>query len=90
MRKAWFVALSMVFVGLVVACGDGAQGESCDESGIVDGECDDGLVCGKKSDDSADLICLKQCSAQSDCSGTEDCNGVSGSSLKACRPRKGA
>ena len=80
----------MLFVGLVAACADGDLGESCDESGVVDGECDDGLVCGKKSDDSNDLFCLKQCSAQSDCAGNEDCNGVSGSSLKACRPRKGA
>lgn len=90
MRKAWFVAFSMVFVGLVVACGDGEQGESCDESGVVGGECEEGLVCGKKQDDSADLICLKQCSATTECGAGEDCLGVSGSSLKACRPRKGA
>lgn len=90
MRKAWFLVGSMVFVGLLVACGDAAQGESCDESGVVDGECEEGLVCGKKQDDNADLVCLKQCSATTDCGPTEDCLGVSGSSLKGCRPRKGA
>ena len=89
MRKAWFLVFSMVFVALVVACGDAAQGESCDESGVVDGECEEGLVCGKKQDDSADLICLKQCSTTTECGHNEDCLGVAGSSLKGCRPRKG-
>lgn len=86
MRKLVFFC-SVVFVG-IVACGDGELGESCDEEGLVAGECDEGLVCGKRSDTSSDLVCLKQCSTQADCAGTEDCNGVSGSSLKACRPKK--
>jgi len=90
MRKALCLVFSIVFVGLVAACSDGELGESCEESGKVGGECEEGLVCGKKSDGSNDLFCLKQCSAQSDCGGTEECNGVSGSSLKGCRPRKGA
>ena len=90
MRKALCLVFSLVFIGILPACSDGELGEKCEKSGVVDGECQEDLVCGKKSDDSADLFCLKQCSAQSDCSGTEDCNGVSGSSLKGCRPRKGA
>jgi hypothetical protein len=89
MRKAWFLVFSMVFVGLVMACSDAAQGESCEESGVVDGECEEGLVCGKKQDDSSELFCLKQCSATTDCGQNEDCLGVAGSSLKGCRPRKG-
>jgi hypothetical protein len=89
MRKAWFLLFSVIFVGLLVACSDAAQGEACDESGVVDGECEEGLVCGKKQDDSADLVCLKQCSTTTECGQNEDCLGVAGSSLKGCRPRKG-
>jgi hypothetical protein len=85
MRKL-VVLLSLSIFGLI-ACGNGELGESCEESGKVSGECDDGLVCGKKSDTSSDLVCLKQCSSQAECSVDETCNGVSGSSLKACRPK---
>jgi hypothetical protein len=89
MRKAWFLLFSVVFAFLLVACSDAAQGEACEESGVVDGECEEGTVCGKKQDDSADLVCLKQCSTTTECGPSEDCLGVSGSSLKGCRPRKG-
>lgn len=85
MRKV-VVLFSLSILGLL-ACGGGELGESCEESGKVSGECDDGLVCGKKSDTSGDLVCLKQCSSDADCSGTESCNGVSGSSLKGCRTK---
>lgn len=89
MRKAWFLVSSVIFVALVVGCSDGEQGESCDESGVIAGQCEEGLVCGKKQDDSADLVCLKQCFATTDCGQNEDCLGVAGSSHNACRPRKG-
>lgn len=83
MRKL-VVLISLSIVG-IMACGGGDLGESCDESGKVSGQCDDGLVCGKKSDTSSDLVCLKQCSSQAECAADETCNGVSSSSLKACR-----
>lgn len=90
MRKAWCLLFAVIFIGILPACGDGELGDSCDEAGKVKGECEEGLVCGKKSDSSSDLSCLKQCSAQSDCGSSEDCNGVAGSSLKGCRPKPGA
>ena len=86
MRK---LGLSLAFLlASIVACGEGSRGESCEEEGKVDGECDDGLVCGKKSDTSSDLACLKQCTQQGDCASGEGCNGVAGTSLKGCRPGK--
>lgn len=85
MRK--LVVLSSFVLFGVLACGGGELGESCDEEGQVSGECDDGLVCGKKSDTSSGLECLKQCSSQAECGPTETCNGVSGSALKACRQK---
>jgi hypothetical protein len=79
---AWAAA-----VALVAACSSEAKrGESCDQSGKVDGECESGLVCGKDSSDK--LLCLKVCVVQTDCAATEECNGVDGSSLKGCRTKK--
>jgi len=86
MRKLG-ILFAILFVS-VIACGEGSKGEECGESGKVDGECEDGLVCGKKSDTSEDLACLKQCTQQGDCASGESCNGVSGTSLKGCRPGK--
>ena len=83
MRKLVLLLLSVLFIG-VVACG-GEAGEPCDEEGIVDGECDEGLVCGRKTSTGGDLVCLKQCSAQTDCGTKEAFLGVGQSSLKACR-----
>jgi hypothetical protein len=80
-------ALSSVLVLLVLACGgEGKVGEECGESGKVDGECEDGAVCGQTTTSTA-LACLKQCTEQSQCAATEDCNGVSGTSIKGCRPK---
>jgi hypothetical protein len=86
MRKVGTFLGVLLVLGTLVACGDSDIGESCEEEGVVDGECVDGAVCGKKSNGSG-LVCLKQCSSQADCSSDEDCNGVSGSSLKGCRTR---
>lgn len=87
MRKAWFLLTSVLLVGAIAACSDAAQGEACEEEGKVDGECEEGLVCGKQKTTGGDLVCLKQCSSQADCASGEDCNGTAGSSLKGCRPR---
>jgi len=88
MRKAWFLAFSAMFVGLVAACSDADLGESCEEEGKVSGECDEGLVCGKKTNEDGTLVCLKQCSSQAECTATQECNGVGATSLKACREKK--
>ena len=68
------------------ACGGEAElGEECAESGVEDGECTDGAICGKSSDAEDALRCLKVCNVKEDCASAEDCNGVEGSSVKGCR-----
>lgn len=78
--KSWWWTLALAFV--VGCAGEAALGEECEEEG-ADGECEDGAVCAKDTSDA--LLCLKQCSEQTDCAADEECNGVSGSSVKACR-----
>lgn len=78
--------ISLAFaIGLASwACGGEKKlGESCDESGKTDGECESGGVCGKQT--SGSLQCLKVCTQQTDCSADQECNGVEGSSTKGCR-----
>lgn len=76
------------FVSLVASislagCGSPAKlGEACDAEG-QEGACEDGAVCGKGTDT---LQCLKVCVEKSDCPANYDCNGISGSSIKGCRP----
>ncbi|AUX22304.1 hypothetical protein SOCEGT47_028050 [Sorangium cellulosum] len=86
MRTRW-IGVGLVVSGLVVwGCGGGAAlGEACDEEG-AEGECEDGAVCGKP-DDSSVLECLKTCIEQTDCPADQECNGISGSDIKACRPK---
>jgi hypothetical protein len=88
MRKVVAFFSVLLLLTTVVAC-DSALGESCEEEGRVDGECDDGTVCGKQSaaTDSS-LVCLKQCSSQADCNATEECAVVPASSLKGCRTKR--
>ena len=87
MMKNLLAAFSSVVVLVALACGsEGKIGEECGESGKVDGECEDGAVCGQARTSTA-LACLKQCTDQAQCGATEDCNGVSGTSVKGCRPK---
>lgn len=82
-RRAIVIALVSC---LVLACGsEAALGESCDEEGVQDGQCESGLVCGKETDSS--LRCQKVCSQQSDCPASQECNGLTGN-VKACRVKK--
>lgn len=80
------LALSLAVMSLVACGGEGALGDACGESG-ADGECEDGAVCGKESDDSDELVCLKVCNDQDDCDSGEDCNGVDGTNVKGCRSK---
>ena len=82
-RIASAIALTLFTGSLAVACGDGELGESCDTAGKTDGECEDGLVCGK--DTSGALLCLKTCADSTACSSDRECNGVEGTNIKACR-----
>ncbi|KYF85871.1 hypothetical protein BE18_01775, partial [Sorangium cellulosum] len=85
MRTTWIGMGLVVSALLVWGCGgEAALGEACEDEG-ADGECEDGAVCGKP-DDSAALECLKVCVEQADCPADQECNGISGSSLKGCRP----
>jgi len=87
MRKvAVFLSVLLLTIGSTAAC-EGDLGEECSKEGVVDGECDDGLVCGKKTN-SNDLVCLKQCTNPGDCGGNGECNGVGNTSLKGCRTKK--
>lgn len=85
MRKLGICGFLFVSLFAIVAC-DSSEGESCSDEGRVDGECEEGLVCGKKSGRSSDLACLKQCQTSGDCPSGQQCNGVGGTSLKGCRP----
>lgn len=86
-----------VFIGalLGVACSSsssddkGAVGTTCSQSG-GDGQCSGGAVCGKPSDGTTALQCLKVCTVQTDCPAGQDCNGVEGSTAKGCRPKSGS
>ena len=79
--------LSAVFLCGALGCkGEGSIGESCSQSGAAD-ECVAGAVCGKPSDGTTSLQCLKACTLQTDCAAGEDCNGVEGSTAKGCRPK---
>ena len=82
------VIIAAFFVCLFAfACGGDAKlGESCDESGKTDGQCESGGVCGKPNDTSG-LQCLKICIQQTDCPADQDCNGVDGTTVKGCRSK---
>jgi hypothetical protein len=77
-----------LFVGCLAACGgEGAVGEECGESGVEDGECEAGAVCGKRSDGSESLECLTICKGDQDCPSDLACKGVAGTDIKGCRAK---
>ncbi len=57
---------------------------ACTTSGSTD-ECPDGSVCDTVSGTA--ITCVKICKAAEDCRSDLDCNGVSGTNLKACKPK---
>jgi len=78
--KKW---LALVLV-LLVGCGRGDIGESCDTSGKED-ECVDEAICTKGADGAT--TCRRRCADDSQCASTEKCNGVSGTNIKSCQPK---
>ena len=85
-RIRW--AMAACALALATACGGEADiGEACETAGAADGECEDGAVCGQSGDVGTILLCQKLCTEQADCQLTESCSGISGSSLKGCRPK---
>ena len=86
MNHRTFKLLLVTFV--LGACGsEGAVGDACGESGAEAGECEEGAVCGKQSDDSEALECLVVCKGDGDCPADRACKGVSGTSIKGCRDK---
>ena len=57
---------------------------ACTVSGSTD-ECPDDSICDTVA--GAALSCVKICKAAADCRTDLDCNGVSGSNIKACKPK---
>jgi hypothetical protein len=70
-----------------VGCGgDAALGEECGESGVEEGECEEGAICGKATSNAEDLTCIKACTEHADCAANEQCLGVDGAAnVKGCR-----
>ncbi len=85
------VLLRVLMVGALSAlCGCGGEsalGEECGESGAEAGECEQGSICGKPTDSSENLVCIKVCKEDTDCPSGESCNGVEGASVKGCRDK---
>jgi hypothetical protein len=57
---------------------------ACTVAGSTD-DCPDGAVCDAVSGSA--LTCVKTCKGAGDCRADLDCNGVSGSNIKACKPK---
>ncbi len=57
---------------------------SCATSGSTS-ECPDESVCDTVAGPA--LTCVKICKSSADCRQDQDCNGVSGSNIKACKPK---
>ena len=58
---------------------------SCTTSGATD-QCPEESVCDAVAGTA--LNCVKICKTGTDCRSDQDCNGVSGSNIKACKPKK--
>lgn len=58
--------------------------KACTTSGAK-AECPDDSICDSVT--GGGTTCVKTCSSASDCRPDQDCNGVSGSNVKACKPK---
>lgn len=58
--------------------------KSCTTSGSTS-ECPDEAVCDAIAGTA--VTCVKICQTKEDCRSDQDCNGVSGSNIKACKPK---
>jgi len=56
----------------------------CTASGTTD-ECPEASVCDTVA--GTTITCVAICKTSEDCRSDQDCNGVSGSNLKACKPK---
>src|SRR5262245_36971015 len=58
--------------------------QSCTMPGKTEG-CPDESVCDAVAGTA--MNCVKICKTQADCRADQDCNGITGSSIKACKPK---
>ncbi len=79
------VAVLMGLGILIPACAADV-GEACDTRGAQD-ECVEDAICDTASSTENEPVCLKVCKDDTDCASTDACNGVSGSNIKACKPK---
>jgi hypothetical protein len=78
----------VVVVAGLIACGSADKGESCDDEGIVGGDCASGLMCARsKDDETSALVCLKPCAVSTDCGANEICSGDRGRNQPVCRSK---
>lgn len=63
---------------------DGYCTKACATSGMTAG-CPEDSICDTVAGDA--LSCVKICKTSEDCRADQDCNGVSGSNIKACKPK---
>ena len=92
MRTPLVVLLVCGALGFACSSSDsegGSIGTTCTQSGAGAGQCAAGGICGKPSDGTTSLQCLKTCTVQTDCPADQDCNGVDGATTKGCRPKSG-
>lgn len=71
-----------------LTCDTGAAGGYCTKSCTMPGstsECPDESVCDAVVGTA--MSCVKICTASADCRTDQDCNGISGSNIKACKPK---
>lgn len=58
---------------------------SCTAPGTTD-VCPEGSICDTVA--GTDVNCVRICRTADDCRTDQDCNGVSGSNIKACKPKR--
>jgi hypothetical protein len=63
---------------------DGYCTQTCTTSGETEG-CPEESIC--DSIINGQMACVKICKVGTDCRPDQDCNGVSGSNIKACKPK---
>lgn len=72
------------------SCLTQAQGGYCTILGCaapgVQGNCPSDSVCDQIF--TQQNACVKRCNVQADCPATTDCNGITGSNVKACKPKQ--
>ena len=71
-----------------LTCNTAAIGGYCTKACTTSGsttQCPEGAVCDAISGTA--ISCVKICKVSTDCRADQDCNGISGSNIKACKPK---